>query len=135
MIPLSVSCRPYVLFANKRDIRLTEISPSRVGAGPLSKTTIVVKFLEDAAALDFILRDDKVSGSQGCHFYTNNPLSNAASLNGQVCWSEIKPQTIRCSEIDPKKKGRVKKETVAAQGVVKPEGVACDWVTKKVSAT
>ena len=133
MIPLSVSCRPYVLFANKRDIRLTEISPSRVGAGPLSKTTIVVKFLEDAAALDFILRDDKVT--QGCHFYTNNPLSNAASLNEQVCWSEIKPQTIRCSEIDPKKKGRVKKETVAAQGVVKPEGVACDWVTKKVSAT
>ena len=54
-------------------------------------------------------------------------------MNDQVCWSEIKPQTIRCSEIDPKKKGRVKKETVAAQGVVKPEGVACDWVTKKVS--
>ena len=40
---------------------------------------------------------------------------------------------IRCSEIDPKKKGRVKKETVAARGVVKPEGLACDWVTKKVS--
>ena len=134
MIPLSASCRPYVLFANKRDIRLTEISPSRVGAGPLSKTTIVVKFLEDAAALDFILRDDKVS--QGCQFYTNNPLFNVETLNDdQVCWSEIKPQTIRCSEIDPKKKGRVKKETVAAQGVVKPEGVACDWVTKKVSGT
>ena len=77
MTPLSVSCRPYVLFANKRDIRLTEISPSRVGAGPLSKTTIVVKFLEDAAALDFILRDDKVGVSQGCHFYTNNHLSFA----------------------------------------------------------
>ena len=26
----------------------------------------------------------------------------------------------------------MKKETVAARGVVKPEGVACDWVTKKV---
>ena len=50
-----------------------------------------------------------------------------------MCWSEIKPQVIRCSEIDPKKKGRVKKETVAARGVVKPEGLACDWVTKKVS--
>ena len=50
-----------------------------------------------------------------------------------MCWSEIKPQVIRCSEIDPKKKGRVKKETVAARGVVKPEGLACDWLTKKVS--
>ena len=49
-----------------------------------------------------------------------------------MCWSEIKPQTIKCSEIDPKKKGRVEKETVAARGVVKPEGIACDWVTKKV---
>ena len=55
--PLSVSCRPYVLFANKRDIRLTEVSQSR---NALSKTTIVVKFLEDAAALDFILSEDKV---------------------------------------------------------------------------
>ena len=63
------------------------------------------------------------------------PYQTRKPFNDQVCWSEIKPQTIRCSEIDPKKKGRVKKETVAAQGVVKPEGVACDWVTKKVSTT
>ena len=57
-----------MLFANKRDIRLTEISQSR---NTLSKTTIVVKFLEDAAALDFILSEDKVgtrrvaSGTRG----------------------------------------------------------------------
>ena len=53
-------CRPFVLFANKKDIRLTEISQESRNA--LSRTTIVVKFLEDAAALDFVLSENKVWG-------------------------------------------------------------------------
>ena len=75
--------RPYLLFANKRDIRLFEVSPKRSETS--SKTTVVVKQLEDAAALDFFLADNR------------------------VCWSEIKLSVIKCSDIDPTKKGRVKK--------------------------
>ena len=75
--------RPYLLFANKRDIRLFEVSPQR--AATSSKTTVVVKQLEDAAALDFFLTDNR------------------------VCWSEIKLAVIKCSDVDPKKKGRVEK--------------------------
>jgi hypothetical protein len=102
---LSVSGRPYILFANKKDIRLIEVSHSKSSS---PKTTVVVKPLEDAAALDYFLRDNK------------------------VCWTEIHTKVIRCSEIDPKKKGKVKKETVVDTGVLKPEGLAADWVTMKL---
>ena len=78
--------RPYLLFANKRDIRLFEVSPQR--AATSSKTTVVVKQLEDAAALDFFLTDNR------------------------VCWSEIKLAVIKCSDVDPKKKGRVEKVNI-----------------------
>ena len=64
--------------------------------------------LEDAAALDFVLKDNK------------------------VCWSEIRTQVIRCSEIDPAKKGKVRKNSIVDTGIVKPEGLACDWINNKI---
>ena len=85
--------RPYLLFANKRDIRLFEVSPQR--AATSSKTTVVVKSLEDAAALDFF-RQDKTGTGSGKASY-------------RVCWSEIKLAVIKCSDIDPSKKGWVEK--------------------------
>ena len=57
-------------------------------AATSSKTTVVVKQLEDAAALDFFLTDNR------------------------VCWSEIKLAVIKCSDVDPKKKGRVEKVNI-----------------------
>ncbi|XP_040564168.1 low-density lipoprotein receptor-related protein 6 [Lepeophtheirus salmonis] len=98
--------RPYILFANKKDIRLVEVPPDESQGPP--KTTIVVKHLEDATAFDFFLED------------------------GIVCWTEIAPKVIRCSEIDPRKKGRVKKNTIVNTGLLKPEGLACDWIGKKI---
>jgi low density lipoprotein receptor-related protein 5/6 len=59
-------------------------------------------------ALDFVLNDNK------------------------VCWTEIKKQVIRCSEINPHKKGRVEKVTVVETGLIRPEGLACDWVGAKI---
>jgi len=70
--------RPYILFANRKDIRLLEVTDNKRKVS----TNIIVKNLEDAAALDFFL-----------------------DLN-QVCWSEINREVIRCAEIDPRSRGR-----------------------------
>lgn len=64
--------------------------------------------MEDAAALDFILSENK------------------------VCWTELNYHAISCSEINPSKKGRVDKETIVESGVVNPEGIACDWMNHNI---
>ena len=43
--------RPFILFANRKDIRLMEISDQK----RKTNTNIIVKNLEDAAALDYFL--------------------------------------------------------------------------------
>ena len=48
--------RPYILFANRRDIRLMELLDYKRKA----PTNIIVKNLEDAAALDFFLDFNQV---------------------------------------------------------------------------
>ena len=68
----------------------------------------MVKKLEDVAALDFFLRKN------------------------QVCWTEISLQAIRCSEINPRHKGKVNKETIVDSGLLKPEGLACDWLNDNI---
>ena len=84
-----------MVFANKDDIRFVEVSPKQFHS---SKTTIVVKKLDDVAALDYFLAKNK------------------------VCWTEISSAVIRCSEVDPEKKGKVDKEIIVSDGLLKPEG-------------
>ena len=43
----------------------------------------------------------------------------------KVCWTEISNQAIRCSQIDPNKKGKV--EVIVDTGLMRPEGLAADW--------
>ena len=85
-----------MVFANKDDIRFVEVSPTKKFHS--SKTTIVVKELDDVAALDYFLAKNK------------------------VCWTEISSAVIRCSEVDPEKKGKVEKEIIVSDGLLKPEG-------------
>merc|ERR1719392_496994 len=99
-----VQDRPYILFANRKDIRLLELTDNKKRAA----TNIIVKNLEDAAALDYFLEESK------------------------VCWSEINREVIRCASIDPRAKGKVTKVDIVTNGLVKPEGLACDWVGKKI---
>ena len=94
-----VQSRPYILFANRKDIRLLELTDNKKKAA----TNIIVKSLEDAAALDYFLEESK------------------------VCWSEINREVIRCANIDPRAKGKVVKVDIVTSGLVKPEGLACDW--------
>ena len=75
---------------------------------PRAPTNIIVKNLTDAAALDYFLEDS------------------------QVCWSEINREVIRCAKIDPYVKGKVVKRTIVSTGLLKPEGLACDWIGKKI---
>ena len=104
-IILTGEARPYLLFANQNDIRFVEVTPHNFNP---KKSTIVVKKLDDVAALDF--------------FLTKN----------QVCWTEISSAVIRCSEINPDKKGKVDKEIIVNTGLLKPEGLACDWVNDNI---
>jgi len=96
--------RPYILFANRKDIRLVELTDNKKKVA----TNIIVKSLEDAAALDYFLEESK------------------------VCWSEINKEVIRCASIDPRAKGKVTKVDIVTNGLVKPEGLACDWVGNKI---
>ena len=73
-----------------------------------TNTNIIVKKLEDAAALDYFL-----------------------DLN-QVCWSEINREVIRCAEIDPRSRGKVVKTDIVSTGLIKPEGLACDWINNMI---
>lgn len=99
-----IHTRPYILFANRKDIRLLELTDNKKRAA----TNIIVKNLEDAAALDYFLEESR------------------------VCWSEINREVIRCATIDPRVKGKVDKEDIVTTGLVKPEGLACDWVGNKI---
>ena len=63
------SSHPWLLFANRKDIRLVDASPSRRN----NNVTIIIKDLEDAAALDY-------------HFN-----------KGMVCWTDISLEMIRCA--------------------------------------
>ena len=99
-----VFSRPYILFANRKDIRLIELTDNKKKVA----TNIIVKSLEDAAALDYFLDESK------------------------VCWSEINREIIRCASIDPRAKGKVTKVDIVTNGLVKPEGPACDWVGNKI---
>jgi len=100
----SVLGRPYILFANRQDLRLVEITDNK----RKTNTNIIVKNLEDAAALDYFLEKNI------------------------VCWSEINREVIRCADIDPRAKGKVAKQDVVNTGLIKPEGLACDWLGMKI---
>ena len=107
LLELTLNCvfpRPYILFANRKDIRLIELTDNKKKVS----TNIIVKNLEDAAALDYYLEESK------------------------VCWSEINREMIRCAQIDPRAKGKVPKVDIVTSGLVKPEGLACDWVGNKI---
>jgi len=100
----TINTRPYILFANRKDIRLLELTDNKKRAA----TNIIVKNLEDAAALDYFLEESR------------------------VCWSEINREVIRCANIDPRVKGKVEKKNIVTSGLVKPEGLACDWIGNKI---
>lgn len=66
----SVFSHPWLLFANRKDIRLVDASSTR---NRNNNVTIIIKDLEDAAALDY-------------HYE-----------KGMICWTDITLEMIRCA--------------------------------------
>lgn len=64
------SAHPWLLFANRKDIRLVDATQTR---NRNNNVTIIIKDLEDAAALDY-------------HYE-----------KGMVCWTDISLEMIRCA--------------------------------------
>lgn len=91
-----------LLFANRKDIRLLELDAS--GRRANGSSQLLVEGLEDAAALDF--------------FYEGRLLF----------WTDVGLEVIRRRSL-----GAGGEElTVASMGVVSPDGLACDWVGRKL---
>ena len=97
---------PYLLYANRRDVRLVDAGSPRLNA------TLVVAALEDAAAVDFC--------------YAEN----------SVFWTDVSLEAIKRTWLPPRNgssKGQVQRvEDVVTTGLAAPDGLACDWLGKKL---
>lgn len=90
---------PFLLFANRRDVRLVDAGGTKL------ESTVVVSGLEDAAAVDF-------QYSQGIVF-----------------WTDVSEEAIKQTYIN--QTGNVV-QNVIISGLVSPDGLACDWIGKKL---
>ncbi|XP_058500814.1 low-density lipoprotein receptor-related protein 5 [Solea solea] len=97
---------PLLLFANRRDIRLVDAESVR------GESAIVVGDLEDAAAVDFLY-------SEGLIFWTD--VSEEAIK--QTHWNQSSNSL---------KEALGTGKTVVVSGLDSPDGLACDWLGKKL---
>ncbi|XP_054246287.1 low-density lipoprotein receptor-related protein 5 [Indicator indicator] len=97
--PGSAAASPFLLFANRRDVRLVDAGGAKL------ESTVVVSGLEDAAAVDF-------QYSQGIVF-----------------WTDVSEEAIKQTYIN--QTGNVV-QNVIISGLVSPDGLACDWIGKKL---
>lgn len=89
---------PLLLFANRKDVRVVD------GSGIHSNSTVVVKSLEDAAAVDFLYEDHSI-------FFTD------------VSQEVIKRTWLNGSDVIV---------NVVTSGLISPDGLAVDWLGRKI---
>ena len=94
-----VTGEPALLLANRKDIRLVNITGSK------PNVTVIVNHLDDALAVDFLYEE------------------------GYVFWTDINLEMIKRAVIN-----RTQQTTrgIITTGIVSPDGLACDWVSKKL---
>ncbi|CAN9499060.1 unnamed protein product [Ophioblennius macclurei] len=97
---------PLLLFANRRDVRLVDAE------GVRGESAVVVGDLEDAAAVDFLY-------SEGLIFWTD--VSEEAIK--QTHWNQSSNSL---------KEALGTGQTVVVSGLDSPDGLACDWLGKKL---
>ncbi|XP_056271674.1 low-density lipoprotein receptor-related protein 5 isoform X2 [Pseudoliparis swirei] len=97
---------PLLLFANRRDVRLVDAD------GVRGESAIVVSDLEDAAAVDFLY-------SEGLIFWTD--VSEEAIK--QTHWNQSSNSL---------KEALGTGQTVVVSGLDSPDGLACDWLGRKL---
>lgn len=102
----AVDGKPLLLFANRRDIRLVDAE------GVRGESAIVVGDLEDAAAVDFLY-------DEGLIFWTD--VSEEAIK--QTYWNQSSNSL---------KEALGTGQTVVIAGLDSPDGLACDWLGRKL---
>jgi low density lipoprotein receptor-related protein 5/6 len=102
---------PPLVFANRKDIQLVW---QRGGGGGGGNATVLVGGLEDAAAMDFLAPK------------ASSPTSAAQS--GYLFWTDVSLSVIRRAPIN----NTSAVEDVAATGLLAPDGLACDWLGRKL---
>lgn len=89
---------PLLLFANRRDLRLVDVSGGKTNA------TVLVAGLEDAAAVDFVFSEDL------------------------VYWTDVSEEAIKVIFLNQTDNT----QNVVIWGLVSPDGLACDWLGRKL---
>ncbi|XP_028842104.1 low-density lipoprotein receptor-related protein 5 isoform X3 [Denticeps clupeoides] len=104
---LSVRGSPWLLFANRRDVRLVDAEVGR------TESAVVVSDLEDAAAVDFLYSE------------------------GLIFWTDVSEEAIKQTYYNQSTKS-VKDamlgtgQKVVVSGLDSPDGLACDWLGRKL---
>ncbi|XP_061077917.1 low-density lipoprotein receptor-related protein 5 [Conger conger] len=102
-----VNGSPLLLFANRRDVRLVD------GEGGWAESAVVVSGLEDAAAVDFLFAE------------------------GLIFWTDVSEEAIKQTYYN-QSSNAVKEgilgngQTVVVSGLDSPDGLACDWLARKL---
>ncbi len=52
--------------------------------------------------------------------------------DSKVCWTDIKEKVIGCTKVQAGNTNAHNKEIVADSGILNPEGLACDWINRKL---
>ena len=108
-----------LLFANRKDIRLVNADVSK------SNASIIVSQLEEAAAIDFYFAENII-------FWTEIGLEMIKGMF--VEWKYFSVMMyLNFIYTGLKINGSVRSEfTIVTSGIVSPDGLACDWLTKKL---
>uniref|UniRef100_A0AAY4BNP3 EGF-like domain-containing protein n=1 Tax=Denticeps clupeoides TaxID=299321 RepID=A0AAY4BNP3_9TELE len=93
-----VKSSPWLLFANRRDVRLVDAEVGR------TESAVVVSDLEDAAAVDFLYSE------------------------GLIFWTDVSEEAIKQTYYNQSTKW----QKVVVSGLDSPDGLACDWLGRKL---
>ncbi|XP_013410893.1 low-density lipoprotein receptor-related protein 6 [Lingula anatina] len=93
---------PRLIFANRKDVRMVDAE------NPHANATIIVSGLEDAAALDF-------------YYDATTPI---------IFWTDVSLEVIMKTYLFPN--GTKNAIKVVSTGLIAPDGLACDWLGKKL---
>uniref|UniRef100_A0AAY5F3Y8 Low density lipoprotein receptor-related protein 5 n=1 Tax=Electrophorus electricus TaxID=8005 RepID=A0AAY5F3Y8_ELEEL len=97
-----VARSPLLLFANRRDVRLVDANGGR------AESAVVVSDLEDAAAVDFIFTE------------------------GLIFWTDVSEEAIKQTYYNQSTNLLGTGQTVVVAGLDSPDGLACDWLGRKL---
>jgi len=100
---------PLLLYANRKNVCLVDVEAAQ------TNSTVVVGGLEDAAAVDFV-------------------YGGGTSAPSVVYWTDVSQETIRRVSLRASSASGTTPdvEVVVSTGLISPDGLACDWIGRKL---